>query len=314
MESVGMSAGDLPLVASDLSTTLGALEIGLILSAVFYGITIIQTYTYYRYSEPDWWPVKLSVFAMWLLDTLHFAFLAQILYTYTVTDYASENAILDPTTWLTMAVSATQSLLDIVVRILYCYRIWRLNLRKLLLIVPILICSLANFAFGILFAVQERHFVSLILMSGGSKWILYAGTSLAIAADVLITASQVVLLWNQHAEFYRTRNIIRMLILYSIQTGVLVTLSATSCLMLFAFMPHNNLYIALYLLLPQLLLNSLLATLNAKHNLRASATGGIVELTMSDSAHTHSACSAGHISLARKGVRGDQRCGSTPRV
>ncbi|OCH89186.1 hypothetical protein OBBRIDRAFT_36886 [Obba rivulosa] len=265
MENPAVSTSNFPTVAANLDTTLGALEIGVILSAIFYGITVLQTYTYYRYNDPDWWLVKLAVFVMWLLDTVHFAFLVQILYTYTITDYGSENAILDPTTWLTVAIVATQATLDCIVRI--------------------------------------RHLVSLALLSGGSKWILYAGISVGIGADVLTSTSQVILLWKQNAEFHRTKSIIRMLMMYSIQTGVLVTLCAISCLMLFATMPHNNLYIAVYFLLPQLLLNSLLATFNVKHNLRENATGGVVELTLSNSAHNHSVENA---NLARKSVRGDQ--------
>ncbi|EMD36288.1 hypothetical protein CERSUDRAFT_124214 [Gelatoporia subvermispora B] len=279
-----VAPGAEPLVISDLDTTLGALEIGVLLSAVFFGITVLQTYTYYRYNENDRPIMKLGVFIMGLLDTLHLTILADVMYTYTVTDY-SKTAILDPEDWLTVAVVITQTLLDCAVRILYCNRIWRLSWKNQLIVIPILACSLTNFALGILFAIQEQRLVSLAMLSSVSKWILYAGISAGVVADILISVSQVVLLWKQNAEFQRTRSIIRLLILYSIHTGVFVTLCAISCLLLFATMPHNNVWIAVYFLLPQMLLNSLLATLNVKRNLRESATHGVIELSMSDASH-----------------------------
>jgi len=61
--------------------------------------------------------------------------------------------------------------------------------------------------------------------------------------------------------------------LYSINTGVLTSLFALLCLLLFAALPVYSkfAFIAIYFVLPKLLLNSFLATLNARQSLRQTA-------------------------------------------
>lgn len=103
--------------------------------------------------------------------------------------------------------------------------------------------------------------------------ILYVGLSNAAAGDVLIAVSLCIILSGHRGGLpSRTDNVVRMLMLYGIETGILTSVCATSCLILYAIMPDNYIYIALYIVLSKVALNSLLATLNARRGLR-EATG-----------------------------------------
>ncbi|KAJ3484411.1 hypothetical protein NLI96_g5671 [Meripilus lineatus] len=71
----------------------------------------------------------------------------------------------------------------------------------------------------------------------------------------------------------RTQTVIRTLIIYAINTGALTSLSAISCLIAFAASPSTPIFQVFYLILPELYLNSLLATLNARKKLRQHNAG-----------------------------------------
>ncbi|OBZ76337.1 hypothetical protein A0H81_03471 [Grifola frondosa] len=97
-----------------LDNTLGALFLGNIFAAVFYGITSVQTFSYYKHSGQDPRPMKIlvqqslilkllyidvlsQIFFLWILDSLHLAFITDTLYTYTVKDFIDLLAISVPT-------------------------------------------------------------------------------------------------------------------------------------------------------------------------------------------------------------------------
>lgn len=58
--------------------------------------------------------------------------------------------------------------------------------------------------------------------------------------------------------------------LYGINTGALTSLCEVACLIAYVTMPNNLIFIAIFFVLPKLLLNALLATLNARVSLQES--------------------------------------------
>ncbi|EMD36278.1 hypothetical protein CERSUDRAFT_95618 [Gelatoporia subvermispora B] len=115
---------------------------------------------------------------------------------------------------------------------------------------------------------EESHWSSLSLLGGCNKWIAYSGFITGIVADFLMAVSQVFLLWRNRSDFHKTNNLLRLFIIYSISTGVLVTLCTVVSLVTFALMPNNEIYQATYILLGPLLLNSLLASYNLRWSMR----------------------------------------------
>ncbi|KAI0921867.1 hypothetical protein AcV7_007997 [Taiwanofungus camphoratus] len=110
------------------------------------------------------------------------------------------------------------------------------------------------------------------------------GLGAAAFADVLIATSLCVLLRRCRTGFSRTDSVVRTLIVYSVNTGALTSLCAIASLVTYAVMPDSYVFLAIYFVLPELLLNSLLATLNARSSLRERNAGSLVPISLSNQA------------------------------
>jgi len=102
---------------------------------------------------------------------------------------------------------------------------------------------------------------------------LYLGLSSGAMADLWLASSLVVLLWRHRTGFRRTDSLLRLLILYCVNTALITSLCEIASLITFTIMPNNFIYYALFTLLPKLLFNSLLATYNARRGMREMAHG-----------------------------------------
>ncbi|EMD36333.1 hypothetical protein CERSUDRAFT_124232 [Gelatoporia subvermispora B] len=272
------------LVADSLSinSTLGPGLAGIIFSAILYGLTAGQCYTYFGHSPSDPRPVKFLVGILGLLDTMHIVFVTHAIYFYTITLFGSTCALSElPPVWSVSATIPVEIFLETIVRGLFCYRIWKLSgkHRIRLFVIPLIMLSSITFASGIDFMIKE---VALIWFEDLQKvaWRLYITTGAGLAADLMIASLQVVLLLRCRTGFLRTDTVLRSLMLYSINTGVLTTVIAVACMILFAAVKGSFIYVAFYLALPQLLLISLLATYNARRYLREAAVADKVPMEL----------------------------------
>ncbi|OCH93192.1 hypothetical protein OBBRIDRAFT_885707 [Obba rivulosa] len=96
----------------------------------------------------------------------------------------------------------------------------------------------------------------------------YIGAVFSVPADILLAGSQVVMLWRLRTGFKRTDTVMRTLMLYSINTGVLTRVVAAAGLITFALMPNSFVYVSIYHTNCKLNLNALLATYNTRSELR----------------------------------------------
>ncbi|KNZ72059.1 hypothetical protein J132_04340 [Termitomyces sp. J132] len=80
-----------------LDSKLGAAFLGNLVAGIFYGITCVQAYMYFiknsRKDEP-WF--KGIIFFLWLLDTVHLAFITHGLYVYMVSNFGNLAALAAP--------------------------------------------------------------------------------------------------------------------------------------------------------------------------------------------------------------------------
>ncbi|KAJ3487833.1 hypothetical protein NLI96_g3256 [Meripilus lineatus] len=114
----------------------------------------------------------------------------------------------------------------------------------------------------------ERLAVSLLYISFGTS----------AFSDFLIAGSLCVML-RQHAIVSRH-------------------LCALASIITFATMPRNFVFMGIYILLPKLYLNSLLATLNARHTLRAQVRSTHVSLPLSSVNRSHTSAEHGQMDFA----------------
>ncbi|KAI0777660.1 hypothetical protein BD413DRAFT_609978 [Trametes elegans] len=262
-----------------LDSTLGAAFLGDIAASCFYGVTVVQTYLYYTRSGSDRLYLKFLVFVLWALDSLHLALVTHTVYTYVVKDFGNFLAIEVPT-WSVLAQIVVTGVSDLIVRAIYCERVWKLSKRNWFLVGVIGVTSLVVFGGSIAFAVRGFSIPDYPALSEISD-ILYVSLGAGVLADVLIAASMCALLAQRRTGFAGTDSMVRVLILYSINTGALTSICALLCLVTYATMPDNFVFIAFYFVLPKLFLNSLLATLNARKPLREAGSNTMMSIPLS---------------------------------
>ncbi|KAG6870330.1 hypothetical protein C0995_013723, partial [Termitomyces sp. Mi166 len=73
--------------------TIGAFEIGVMVSIFLFGLVTVQVFTYYKKFSSDPWLMKAFVGAVWLLELAHTASTAQSIYFVTVVKYGQKEFI-----------------------------------------------------------------------------------------------------------------------------------------------------------------------------------------------------------------------------
>ncbi|EMD32437.1 hypothetical protein CERSUDRAFT_77447 [Gelatoporia subvermispora B] len=252
--------------------TLGALGLGTMISSVLYGVTSIQTYTYFQRSgrDPSW--LKWSVFCLCciegeirILDTLHQIFICHADYMYTVIHFGNlfALALVD---WSIIAEICITVLVTKIAEKTCNFTIRsQCLLRSHLEIIRARICyqresevSLGD-QFSAFHSFSVDYYVMLIF---------------SIIADLALAGTQVWLLFSRRGQ------------IRSINTGVVT--SGRRCRTIWYmqfFMRHlRNILRQTVDADPDLLvlLNALLATLNARQDLREVAKGqaGILSIPL----------------------------------
>jgi hypothetical protein len=82
-------------MADLLGETVGAAFIGLVGSAILYGMTNLQTYIYYNRFPRDWVFHKVFVGVLWALDTFHLALTVHLVYHYLVKNFGNSAALIN---------------------------------------------------------------------------------------------------------------------------------------------------------------------------------------------------------------------------
>ncbi|EPT01282.1 hypothetical protein FOMPIDRAFT_84937 [Fomitopsis schrenkii] len=77
----------------NLNPTLGTMFVAVVVAAVFYGITTLQTLFYYSTYPRDNYPLKTLVAFLWMLDGLSLVMISYGVYTYLVIDYMDPLAL-----------------------------------------------------------------------------------------------------------------------------------------------------------------------------------------------------------------------------
>ncbi|TFK73585.1 hypothetical protein BDN72DRAFT_834455 [Pluteus cervinus] len=253
---------------TNLDTTYGSAFIGLIAAAVLYGVTLLQTYLYYRRYPRDSVVVKIMVFILWLLDTTHLVLCIIAIYWYLVTNFSNEDA-LDRTMWSMELQTDCNGLIGLIVECFFARRVWIMSRNRVLTAIIVLLACV-HFGLGIVFTVEgfilmeTTKFARLI-------WVTSTGLGSAAAADIIIAGSLCYYLGKGRTGLTRTDSLISTLIAYSLTTGLVTSVIAFMAVVTFATMPTNFIWLAFFWVLGKCYVNSLLAALNSREFLREKA-------------------------------------------
>ncbi|KAJ7207179.1 hypothetical protein GGX14DRAFT_119299 [Mycena pura] len=172
------------------NNTLGAFQIGTLVSYTLFGITTTQAYVYYNNFPEDTRKLKALVAFVWLWEAAHAASFGAMLYTFTISDYGHPERLLQKTLASLDTAIIFAAIITAIVQGFLSFRIYALS-KKLYL--AIVFWTLAFFCFVVSFAlfmggVLSITFSSYITQWGRAaiiSWVLSATTDLAITVTLV---------------------------------------------------------------------------------------------------------------------------------
>ncbi|KAJ7257503.1 hypothetical protein B0H12DRAFT_1110980 [Mycena haematopus] len=250
-----------------LGNTMGALVVGLVGSAILYGISVWQTASYFTWYRRDPSYLKALVSATLLLDTLHMVLISHVVYHYLITNYY-KNATLQVVVWSVTAEALPTSLTAVLVQTFYAFRVYKLSDKSILLTGVILLLVGAASGCGIAWvalALSESHTYKRLLRLSP---LAISINALSSAADVIITLALCYMLYKSQAKPLANETFLQRVILVTINTGLLTSLCAVAALLSIVCAPNTLIYVSFYFCIGRLYSNTLLATLNSRSVVR----------------------------------------------
>ncbi|KAF8970155.1 hypothetical protein BDZ97DRAFT_1914851 [Flammula alnicola] len=265
----------------NLGPTFGAAYIALVISAMLYGVTCLQTFIYFMNTgkDPIW--IKLLVIATLLIDTLHEALLIHVGYYYFIQNFFNPIA-LESGVWSIISHMFINGTAAFLVESFMVWRLYQLSNHNYLLTIPAMILVMAHL--GVDYAWPVQAFLGPDLSFTRIKSLTptaVSGFVIGSVTDVYISGTLAYFLWSSRTGFKRSNDMIYRLIQYVITTGLLTTVDNIISLALYVARPDDFYYMFFSFMMAKLYINSLLATLNSRRSIREA--GGTEMISMSGS-------------------------------
>ncbi|KAI0708473.1 hypothetical protein C8Q76DRAFT_799731 [Earliella scabrosa] len=257
-----------PSVVASLRELLASLVIGGALALTVYGITILQTYFYYRTYPKDRLAIKILVGILFLLDTATSIVLTYGTYEYTVIYFLQplERYIAIPPNLV--AEHAMTILIILLTQLYFAQRLWYISKNRYL-VFAITILALGGFGSGEAIAGHmatnpdpfSLGTVPVLIMSGFAD-------GLSAICDLLIAGSLCYYLRAGKSGFVKTNSLVDQLMVYAIQRGLLTALCQIGKLVSVVAYPYHFVFLPFAYMQGKLYCNTLLASLNVRNSLR----------------------------------------------
>ncbi|TDL15302.1 hypothetical protein BD410DRAFT_832697 [Rickenella mellea] len=251
-----------------LGNTYGVVFIGLVSSSVMYGLTLLQTFHYYRHYPKDPARLKWMVGVLTLADSIHLMLSTWAMYWYLIANFGDFLNLLVPH-WSINLQTDFNAFVSAGVQLFFTRRVYLLSENKYLLVI-LLVLTTVSFSMGVYFSVRSFHYYSFADYAP-LAWVPSVAVVSATIADIIIAISMCYFLKRARTGVGRSDTLITTLMMYSINTGLLTSIVAVIAVILFATMPKTLISTSLIWMLGKLYVNSLLAMLNSRENLRQLA-------------------------------------------
>ncbi|KAJ7727770.1 hypothetical protein B0H16DRAFT_1590159 [Mycena metata] len=253
----------------DLSTTLGADEIGVLFAYFLLGVATCQVYIYYSRFPDDSVKLKTLVAIVWLAEFGRIVCIGSGLFTYTIFNYGRPETVVGPLPKALDIAILIGGIPIICVQGFFLFRIYAFSKR---LLVPVFICVVTSMRCisGTALMVTSLRMKSLVEFEVQWGWLFTAFWSFGVVSDVGLTVALVALFLRQRPSGQkRTVALLDKLILWTLETGMLTSVTMISEVIFFHTMKNNFIWAAPFTLHTLLYSNSLLASLNSRATLRA---------------------------------------------
>ncbi|KAH9981545.1 hypothetical protein BJV74DRAFT_82611 [Russula compacta] len=272
----------------NIGKTFGITFMGLIFTCVLYGVMIVQTWTYYWHGHGrDSMIMRGFIAFLLVLDTVHTSLCVYILYWYLIQNFADVSN-LDVNMWYA-AVQFTlhsddtlrclnfmksqisiNSFVAFTIQLFYARRLY---LMSNTIFFPVIIVGLAVLVLALaLVSTVREHMLKQFSRYRPLTWSICIGLGGCSLVDILVASLMCWCLYHKRTGFARTDSVIMTLMIYSISTGLLTSVLATTALITFIGSPTTLVAQAFYGPLGACYVNSLLALLNNRDLIREGFT------------------------------------------
>ncbi|RDX42352.1 hypothetical protein OH76DRAFT_1488722 [Lentinus brumalis] len=255
-----------------LDDTFGAVLLTTFFGLILYGLGLHQTYRYARLYPEDLWFLKLLVVLIGILESLHSAMNMHTCYHYLVSNYFNPFILPKRGVWSLSFLPVCSSAIMIVSQIFFARRVYLIGPKYRYVVALAVFCLAGELAFGVAAAVEANTVTGFDQFYGLTArilalWLISACFGMAAAADALLTGALIIVLRKSRTGFNGTDSLIDTLIIYTINTGLLIGISNCLSLILAASQPKNLVYVGFSIITAKLYGNCFLAVLNSRKRL-----------------------------------------------
>ncbi|KAF9018944.1 hypothetical protein BDZ89DRAFT_1139687 [Hymenopellis radicata] len=256
--------------------------IGFTLATTVYGITVLQTFLYYRtfFGKDRWW-LKCLVCLLWVLDSLGTALVAASLHTYLVSNIGKDvfHVVIIPLfveassdfdfslsissrTFSTENGITTAIIFVAQMHVFFVYQIWSVS-ANVFVTIPLAGLSVAAFVLGIIdtHKIYSNPHLS-VLMIPSDNIIRGVIKGLSALDDMLLAAFLAYYLSSKRTGIHGTETIIDKIIKYAACRATVATLVQIIFFVTYAAFPDRTYWLPIHQLLSKVYINSVLASLN----------------------------------------------------
>ncbi|KAG2119080.1 uncharacterized protein F5147DRAFT_603244 [Suillus discolor] len=249
-----------------VDNTFGAFLIGVVISAVLYGVTCVQTWYYFSRYFSDPWHHKLIVGAVFVSDSTHQALITHVVYTYLVTDFCNASD-LEKIVWSLSVEILFNGFTGFMVQSFLAKRVYHLSNKNMIATVSVVFIVIAELVIVVIYVIKAVEFTTFTEVRQ-IKPLSMSVNAVAAAGDILITVLLCTFLQRSRTGFRRSDTMINKLMLFTINTGLLTSVCAMMSFISIVVWPDTFIYSAFYFCMGRLYCNSLLAILNARKGIR----------------------------------------------
>ncbi|THU83775.1 hypothetical protein K435DRAFT_420756 [Dendrothele bispora CBS 962.96] len=281
----GLPDRSTPLSQTAFEQNYGSAYICTVIGVCLYGISVLQSYTYFMKYPGDSVFMKLLVSSLVVLEAVFTTLSCVDVYHFLVLSYTKPELLIDGE-WSLYTSAVLGAIVCFLVQAFFVHMIHQLakgTLRMILtgVLVPLILVQLA---FGFFFTTRQFQLWLPMQMSA-----LFVNSTMVpmlvfrIVPDTIISVSLCSILLDSRTEVKKTTKLVNTLIVYAINRFVLTTVVVFVQMVVVLAIPQNKGFMAMDFVTVHLKFNSLLATLNARNHLRrmhdpATTNGGMTNV------------------------------------
>lgn len=254
----------------DMSAVLAPIFVGLAVSLVLGGITVVQGYLYFPSKDKMW--IQSVAISMLVMDFISTILVLAAIYNYLIPAFGS----LVPFNTFATELSADCLLSTIITFISQLYFVYQLftvtsgkRVEWRVLIWVILLCAIAALGGGLgctgIMFIQRSEILAKKTLTFSMLFGIAKG--FGAITDVLATIAMCSLLASSKTGITQTNNLVSSLMVFIVERGALVTLIQVLLVVMFYALPDRTIWLCLHMLVTKLYVNTFFGMLNGRTKL-----------------------------------------------